>query len=474
MFVFDSSFGIDFKKNHLILTLLKKSFGKIKLVGYEIHPLLTESQKEEREAQAISLINHFISEHLVNKERVFISIPREKVVARFIQFPIATKENLRKVLEYEAPKYAPFEKGEIYFDYHLLKEEKEWLHLFAVFVKKAEVDHYLSLLKKIGIQPISIQIPSTAALNLFFYHGSVKENEMTILLEVTEPFFEMNLIEGGNWRESFHLPLPSEEKESKIINTFKRSGLKGDSISKSTFFVYGLDATEKMLPSLREAHQIKGVSPPPLNRIEVEKEVSRPDKIFSSIGVPLRGLTKTRLDLNLLPFEMRKTVREVGKPLFMILTSLALALSLLWGIGVFVRYRSELKAINTEMKKRRPEVEVVEKLQQQKEGLRKEISELEKIKAGEISKIEILRELTQILPSTVWVWNFKYTGKEVEISGFADSASDLIPLLDKSPLFEKVEFLTPVTKERMMMGSEGKEKERFKIKVRLEGRRIRS
>jgi general secretion pathway protein L len=474
MFVFDSSFGIDFKKNHLILTLLKKSFGKIKLVGYEIHPLLTESQKEEREAQAISLINHFISEHLVNKERVFISIPREKVVARFIQFPIATKENLRKVLEYEAPKYTPFEKGEIYFDYHLLKEEKEWLHLFAVFVKKAEVDHYLSLLKKIGIQPISIQIPSTAALNLFFYHGSVKENEMTILLEVTEPFFEMNLIEGGNWRESFHLPLPSEEKESKIINTFKRSGLKGDSISKSTFFVYGLDATEKMLSSLREAHQTKGVSPPSLNRIEVEKEVSRPDKIFSSIGVPLRGLTKTRLDLNLLPFEMRKTVREVGKPLFMILTSLALALSLAWGIGVFVRYRSELKAINTEMKKRRPEVEVVEKLQQQKEGLRKEISELEKIKAGEISKIEILRELTQILPSTVWVWNFKYTGKEVEISGFADSASDLIPLLDKSPLFEKVEFLTPVTKERMVMGSEGKEKERFKIKVRLEGRRIRS
>jgi Tfp pilus assembly protein PilN len=474
MFIFDASFGIDFKKNHLILTLLKKSFGRIKLEGCEIHPILPESQKEEREVQAISLINHFISGHPVNKERVFISIPREKVVARFIQFPTATKENLRKVLEYEAPKYTPFEKEEIYFDYHLLKEEKEWLHLFAVFVKKAEVDPYLSLLKKIGIQPISVQIPSTAALNLFFYHETPKENEMAILLEVTEPFFEMNLIEGGNWKESFHLPLPSEEKESKIINTFKRAGLKGDSFSKSNFFVYGLDAAEKMMPSLREAHQIKGVSPPPLNRIEVGREVSRPDKAFSSIGVPLRGLIKTRLDLNLLPFEMRKTVRQVGRPLFMILTSLALALSLAWGIGVLVRYRSELNAINTEIKKRRPEIEVVEKLQQQKEGLRKEIFELEKIKSGEISKIEILRELTQLLPTTVWVWNFKYTGKEIEISGFADSASDLIPLLDKSPLFEKVEFLTPVTKERMRMGSEGQEKERFKIKARLEGRRMGS
>ena len=117
----------------------------------------------------ISLINTFISKHQLNKEKISISIPREKVVVRFITLPIATKENLRKVLEYEAPKYTPFEREEVYFDYQILKEEKEWLHLFAVFVKKTEVDPYLSLLKKIGIQPISIQIPSIGALNLFFY-----------------------------------------------------------------------------------------------------------------------------------------------------------------------------------------------------------------------------------------------------------------------------------------------------------------
>jgi Tfp pilus assembly protein PilN len=78
------------------------------------------------------------------------------------------------------------------------------------------------------------------------------------------------------------------------------------------------------------------------------------------------------------------------------------------------------------------------------------------------------------LPSSVWVWNLKYNGKEIEISGFADSASDLIPLIDKSLLFERVEFLAPVTKERVMRGSEMKEKERFKIKARLEARRVGS
>jgi general secretion pathway protein L len=119
-------------------------------------------------------------------------------------------------------------------------------------------------------------------------------------------------------------------------------------------------------------------------------------------------------------------------------------------------------------------VEIVDKLQKRQEEFRKEIEELEKIKAEEVSKNEMLKELTQVLPATVWIWNFKYNGKEVEVSGFADSASDLIPLIDKSPMFEKVEFSGPVTMERMMRGTETKEKQRFKIKARLEARRAGS
>jgi Tfp pilus assembly protein PilN len=470
MFIFDSSFGIDIGKDHLILTFLKKSFGRIKLGNYEIHPIPPGEQKEEREGQVMNLINQFVSKHPVNREKVSLLVPREKVVARFIRLPVTTKENLRKVLEYETSRYTPFEKGETYFDFHLLKEEKEWLHLFVAFIKKEEVDYYLSLLKKVGIQPISIQIPSTAALNLFLYHKTMARDEVTVLLDVTEPFFEMNLLYGEDWMESLHLPLPPEGRESTIINTFRRSGVKADADSKATFFVYGLDASEKMLPSLRENHQIKGIFLPPLDRIETETGATRPDKIFPSIGLPLKGLTRTRFDLNLLPLEMRKKVREIGKPLFLILISLALVLSLAWGIGIIVRYRNELKTINAQIKERKPAVEAVEKLQRQKDELRKEISELEKIQSAEISKVEILGELTQLLPPTVWIWSFKYAGRELEISGLADSASDLISLLDRSPLFEKVEFLAPVTKERDRREGADKERERFKIKAKLEGR----
>lgn len=475
MMIFDSSLGIDFQKHHLVLTHLKRAFGKVRLIDFGVHPLLPESQKEEREAQLISLINSFISKHQIHRNRVSISIPREKVVIRFITFPAATKENLRKVLEYETPRFTPFEKGETYFDYELLKEEKEGLRLLVAFVKKAEVDYHLTLLKKVGIQPLSIQIPSVAALNLFFYHEGPKDGIPTILLDVTEPFAELNLLREREWVESYHLTLPQEEKASRIVNLLRRTGLKEDALSQSAFFVYGSCIEEPLYSSLKTTPPIRDVLPLPLHRLSIRKEVTNPVKFYASIGLPLRELTQTRFGLNLLPVEMRKKVRQFGKPLFLILAAVVFILGVTWGLGIYQRYKNAWDAVNGEMRRRKPEIDAVEKLQKQKEGLSKEITEFTKIETEEPSKVEILRELAQVLPATVWIWNLKYTGKEIEISGFADSASDLIPLLDKSPFFEKVEFVGPLTKERMRMIVGGspvdKEKERFKIKMRLEGKR---
>jgi Tfp pilus assembly protein PilN len=478
----DSSLGIDFKQSQIVLTLLRRSFGKIRLVDYRIHSLLPEGQKEDRDAQIIGLINTFVSRHLISKDQVSISIPREKVIVRFIKLPSATKENLRKVLEYEIPKYTPFEKAQICFDYCIVKEEKDWLHLFAAFVQRPELDRYIQILRRIGIRPASVQIASAASLNLFYYHSAAKDGEPSILLDITEPYLEMNLIQGGEWKESLHLPFPSEGREARLLATLSRLAVGTDSSPKSSLFVYGLDAAEKTFPSLREAPQIKGVFPPPLSRIQTAKGVQRPDKVFSSIGVALRGLTKIHMDLNLLPMEMRRKVRQIGKPLFILLVSLAVLLSLSWGWGVFLRYRTALGEVNAEVKKRKPAVEAVETLQRKKDLLGKEITEANKIKAGEISKILMLEELTKLLPSTVWIFNLKYTGKEIEISGYADSATDLLAILEKSEVFEKVEFSAPVTteQERRMgppgstPGGTGKERQRFKIKMRLEGRRTAS
>jgi general secretion pathway protein L len=471
MALFHSNLGIDFRQNHLILTFLRKSLNRIRLVDYRIYPLWSEGQKEVQQAQWISLITSFISKHQVNKERVAVSIPREKAVVRFLRLPTATKENLRKVLEYEAPKYTPFDKDEVYFDYQVLKEEKDWVHLIAVFVRKSELESYLALLRRIGIRPDYVQIPSAAALNLFFYHQGERGAENAVLLDLSNPFCEMNLVQGRDWKESFHLALPAEKREERILQVLKQAGVNGAAIDKMSFFVYGLDAAEGTLPELGQGEALQNFAPPPLSRIEVGKNEAKPDYIYASIGLPLQGLARTRVGLNLLPQEMRRKVRQIAKPLFSLLVVLALLLAGTWGVGIYRYYRNDLDRLRAEVKKRKPEVEAVEKLQKRRGELVREITELEKIRSGEARKIDILKEFTQVLPPTVWIWNLKCSGRDVEISGFADSASELIPILDKSPLFEKVEFSSPVTKERERKGTTERERERFKIKMKLESRR---
>jgi glutamate 5-kinase len=66
----------------------------------------------------------------------------------------------------------------------------------------------------------------------------------------------------------------------------------------------------------------------------------------------------------------------------------AVALAIAGGEDWLQPHANELKAINAEIKKGRPEVEAVEKLQKQKEALKREISELEKIKGLKTEQIE--------------------------------------------------------------------------------------
>jgi len=157
--------------------------------------------------------------------------------------------------------------------------------------------------------------------------------------------------------------------------------------------------------------------------------------------------------------------QKKGEPFWnlsaMVLSVIALVLAGIWMVHPLLQARKELSRISTEVKDKKPKVDAIEVIQKEKALLEKGIHEFEALRAEEISKLEILKELSEILPATVWVWNVKLKSKDVEINGFANSASDLIAILDKSSLLEKVEFSSPVTKERRLFGEQS-EKERFR------------
>jgi general secretion pathway protein L len=62
--------------------------------------------------------------------------------------------------------------------------------------------------------------------------------------------------------------------------------------------------------------------------------------------------------------------------------------------------------------------------------------------------VDILNELTRIIPDNTWVEQFDVTDRTVQIRGQSLAASSLIGLIEASKMFEGVTFLSPVTADR--------------------------
>ena len=59
-----------------------------------------------------------------------------------------------------------------------------------------------------------------------------------------------------------------------------------------------------------------------------------------------------------------------------------------------------------------------------------------------------MKELTKILPETAWLFGLSIADNRLEIQGYADSSTQLIPQLEASPLFANARYISTITKAR--------------------------
>lgn len=470
MSISQASLGVELREDRLIISHLKKFLGQLRVVRSDVLSLPPAKGKEEGELEIANLLQRYLNENNFPKDNVVVALPRERAIVRPVEVPVAAKENLRKVLEYELGKHIPFSPDEALFDFQVLEEREGFLRVLLVVVKKEDVNQWLNLFRRIGIRPVAIEVASTASANLFFFDEALPEVSSQVLIDVEERFFELQFFEKGEFKEGFHFLFRSEgERGKEIANAYRLARFKGLGLreGKGDLLIFGEGQDDGLVEDLKEAisDQIKPIRS--LKKIGSTNGVREIGQHYASIGLALRGLTKTRWNINLTPLEMRKKVSRIGFYLALFLTIVSVFLAGALAVHPYLQEREELNQVLLEIKAKKPEVEAIEALQKKKESMEKEIREFETLRADEASRLEILKELSEILPQTAWLWNVKVKAREVDLSGFADSASDLIAILDKSPVFEKVEFASPVTKETRLFGP-NVVKERFKITARIE------
>ena len=206
-------------------------------------------------------------------------------------------------------------------------------------------------------------------------------------------------------------------------------------------------------------------------RIQVELQVA--PKPVVEAGLAIAGRLGVSIDevelaprgdqagaaLNLLPRESGSPGR--GQKLNRFLALLALVLTIAAVVIPLQQRRSTAVRLAAELARAKAEAEETLALREELERLSANATFLVNEKRRTPLAGEILAELTRIVPDQAYVVQLQLRDGQVLLHGFAETASDLIELLEDSPLFQAPQFRSPVTRDPRT------DLERFQLSVEI-------
>jgi general secretion pathway protein L len=172
---------------------------------------------------------------------------------------------------------------------------------------------------------------------------------------------------------------------------------------------------------------------------------------------------RSALPVNLLEGASRgqAAAANTGRRLVPFLAALA---ALLAATSVWIsisRYQTALADLETQTAEARALVAKLENGRDLSNSAANEAAGVTRLKAARPAVVQILDELTRLLPDTASLTEFSVEAGDVSISGFSKSASGLVPVLERSQMFADASLSAPVTFD------DARNQERFSYRLRL-------
>ena len=455
---FQASVGINIERNRISLVYLKRSLKGLCLAAHAIYPLEKEDP-EEKTADIRKFVNEFLREHKISSADIFLGIQRDLTILRYIELPLAVKENLRGTLLYEMEKYVPLPVSDIYFDCQIIAEDKEAnkLKVLLIGVKKEFIDPYLDRENQLGAGISGIEINSTAFANYLSCKPNTPTADTYAVVCLGSEHLELSLVKKRLLNYSRHVKIDKKGggMQCLVLEEFEllRKTLESEQ-GRLEVVLCGPDA-DSVVELLKEREDI-GLRPLELSRTGIPSDVLAP-----AYGLALKGIQKAPMDINLLPVGLRKKVSKIGYYTMFVLAGLFILSILAWGGGNILHQKRVSDKLDSEIKQLGTEVAGINRTQERLKELENKIDAINTLHQRHVPALSVLRDLSKEIPEGAWLDRLALTDKGGDIEGSADSASALIPLLAESPLLKDVAFLSPITK-----GKDGKEKFRIGFKIR--------
>ncbi|RLB85189.1 MAG: hypothetical protein DRH24_02830 [Deltaproteobacteria bacterium] len=460
--IFQSSLGINITDDLVSIVFLKNSFKGAEPKAHEVYNLEKERPLKERLNRVGDLVNDFMERYGIVSTNIFLGIPGELTILKEIEFPLVVKENLKETLAFEMEKYVPLSADDMYFDFQIISEDKKnnRLKVLVIVAKKKAIDPYFDLKDRISVGISGIETGSTAVADFFLHKNNAAENTFAIAYQ-KDKSLEINLIKKRFLIYSRRAEIAGDYDDTKnqikeALKPLKAAAGKDDERIRLAF--YGFDTDREIYNIIKEE---SGLYVNFIDFSEISSNMGVPSpELVPAFGLALKGLCKVQMQMNLFPEKFRKRPNKILYYMMFVLIGLVILSAISWGGSNILHQRLLLNRLDTQISDLLTRVADIDQIRSELKKIEERIDYLNGLEKDYVSALDILKELSSNIPETAWVQSFSFKDKSITLDGYAEAASELIPVLETSPLFYDVVFLSTITK-----GKDGKE--RFKIGVKI-------
>jgi Tfp pilus assembly protein PilN len=389
---------------------------------------------------------------------VTLVIPRQWAMARRAALPAAVKDNLIQAIAFELDRFTPITAEDALYDFHTVSENEDRLEVFLAACRADVVAPYIRVLADQGINVARVATTFSA---MGACCGYLLNDKSMVFAEVTGDGYEGGLLVDQRLAAVFGEVFDGKSADEKVgcvkEGLRQRSGPAGNGLREAIMMRDESISPAAFRRSFATAEMLNDVG-----RRKLHMNETIPSLTMAETGSVVESLWPRAQGLNLLSKGYRKKTRSPFALTVVLLAAILTTVVVYATVPLNIEQK-RLDEIERQIRLMKPAVRQVEGLKKEIDLQEKEMGAIENFKKGRPLTIDLLKEITNVLPKSVWLTRARITETTVDLEGYAGSAAEILPKLESSPFLKKVEFASPTFRDARLGA------DRFVIKAEIEG-----
>jgi Tfp pilus assembly protein PilN len=386
--------------------------------------------------------------------RLRLGLDRRLAVVKTIELPSAAGGDLARMIGFDLERHVPFPPEQTRFDWVALPgQAEEPRRVLLVAAEARTVERPLALVAGAKRQPAALTV-ACHALPALLPHALPARR--AVWAHRHDGVADLLFLDGRTLLTSRQVaaadPAELAREIRRSLPVVRWSGA-------DLVWLSGLSGDDA--PAWRDDLTVAlnvPVSPPPFATSALPLIAALPAANQGPALLALAVAAESRSPaLNLLPAALQPWAPSRGLLVTAGMVAVIAILGLTLSLVHVVRTERYLGRVAEEIRRLESEAKAVDGLAEQLARKRRVLGALASADEGRVPALPVLRELTETLPAGAWLQALTVDRQGVELTGQADGASALVPLLEASSWLERAELTSPVTKTQS--------KEQFRIRA---------